>query len=55
LAQASLGWIWAHNPRTIPIPGFKTVAQVEDDAGALARGPLSWEQMQEINRILKSE
>ncbi len=55
LAQAALGWIWAHNPRTIPIPSFKTVAQVEDDAGALARCPLSSEQMREIDRILKSE
>jgi len=34
LAQGALAWIWARSDRTIPIPGFKTVAQVEDNAGA---------------------
>lgn len=45
LAQAALGWLWARSPVTVPIPGFKTVAQVEDNVGALAYGPLSAEQM----------
>ena len=52
LAQAALGWLWARSPVTVPIPGFKTVAQVEDNVGALKRGPLSNEQMREIERIL---
>lgn len=52
LAQAALGWLWARSPVTVPIPGFKTVAQVEDNVGALERGPLSNEQMREIERIL---
>jgi aryl-alcohol dehydrogenase-like predicted oxidoreductase len=51
-AQAALGWLWARSPVTVPIPGFKTVAQVEDNVGALKRGPLSNEQMREIERIL---
>ncbi len=45
LAQAALGWLWARSPVTIPIPGFKNVAQVEENVGALAHGPLSTEQM----------
>lgn len=49
LAQAALGWLWARSTRTIPIPGFKTVRQVEENAGAMRFGPLSQEQMQQIN------
>ncbi len=49
--QAALGWIWARSPRTVPVPGFRTVEQVEEDAGALHLGPLSNEQMREIRRL----
>jgi aryl-alcohol dehydrogenase-like predicted oxidoreductase len=52
LAQAALGWLWARSPRTIPIPGFKTVQQVEENVGALRSGPLSDEQMEQINVLL---
>ena len=52
LAQGALGWIWARHERTIPIPGFKTVAQVEDNVGALTPGPLSGEQMGQIEILL---
>ncbi len=52
LAQAALAWIWAKSPVTVPIPGFKNVTQVEENAGAMDKGPLSDEQMQEIDRIL---
>jgi aryl-alcohol dehydrogenase-like predicted oxidoreductase len=52
LAQGALAWIVARSDRTIPIPGFKTVQQVEENAGALRFGPLSNEQMQEIDTIL---
>ena len=41
LAQGALAWIWARSPKTIPIPGFKTVAQVEENCGALDKGPLT--------------
>ncbi|MFD0746952.1 aldo/keto reductase [Phytohabitans flavus] len=41
LAQGALGWLWARSPRTIPIPGCRTVAQVEENAAALAKGPLA--------------
>jgi aryl-alcohol dehydrogenase-like predicted oxidoreductase len=52
LVQGALGWIWARSERTLPIPGFKTVAQVEDNAGALAHGPLPEERMREIDALL---
>jgi aryl-alcohol dehydrogenase-like predicted oxidoreductase len=48
LAQGALAWVWARSGRTIPIPGFRTVAQAEENAGALAHGPLRQEQLTEI-------
>lgn len=53
LAQGTIAWLWAKSENTIPIPGFKTVKQVEENAGALQFGPLTKEQMDEINSILK--
>lgn len=53
LAQGALAWLWARSPRTLPIPGFRTVAQVEDNCGALEHGPLNIVQMQEIEIILE--
>jgi aryl-alcohol dehydrogenase-like predicted oxidoreductase len=55
LAQGALAWLWARSKNTIPIPGFKTVKQVEENAGALQFGPLTAEQMKEIDTILKRE
>jgi aryl-alcohol dehydrogenase-like predicted oxidoreductase len=52
LAQGALAWIWARSPNTIPIPGFKTVTQVEENCGALDKGPLTPAQMAEIDSIL---
>ena len=52
LAQGALGWIWARSERTVPIPGFKTVKQVEENAGAMAFGPLSESQMRQIDELL---
>jgi aryl-alcohol dehydrogenase-like predicted oxidoreductase len=52
LAQGALCWLLARSEKTIPIPGFKTVAQVEDNAGAMRFGPLTPEQMAEIDRLL---
>ncbi len=53
LAQGALAWLWGRSETTIPIPGFKTVAQVEDNCGALAFGPLTGAQMQEIDTLLE--
>lgn len=52
LAQGALAWLWARSDTTIPIPGFRKVAQVEDNCGALAHGPLTADQMVEIESIL---
>ncbi|WBB81433.1 aldo/keto reductase [Micromonospora sp. WMMD882] len=52
LAQGALGWLWARSDRTIPIPGCRTVAQVEENAAALRRGPLPPEQFAEVERQL---
>jgi aryl-alcohol dehydrogenase-like predicted oxidoreductase len=53
LAQGALAWNWGRSPRTVPIPGIRTVAQAEDNAGALAFGPLTADQMQQIEQLLK--
>ncbi len=52
LAQGALAWIWAISPVTVPIPGFRTVAQVEQNAKALEFGPLTADQVAQIDRIL---
>jgi len=52
LAQGALAWIWGRSEKTIPIPGFKTVRQVEENATAMQFGPLNAEQMREIGALL---
>jgi aryl-alcohol dehydrogenase-like predicted oxidoreductase len=52
LVQGALGWLWARSDRTLPIPGFKTVAQAEENAGALEFGPLSAGAMEGIDEVL---
>jgi aryl-alcohol dehydrogenase-like predicted oxidoreductase len=52
LAQGALAWLWARSPVTVPIPGFKTVAQVEENAGALAFGPLSTDEFGQVEKLL---
>ncbi|AZQ34343.1 aldo/keto reductase [Streptomyces cyaneochromogenes] len=52
LGQGALAWLWARSPRAVPIPGFRSVAQAEQNAGALAKGPLTAGQVREIDRIL---
>jgi aryl-alcohol dehydrogenase-like predicted oxidoreductase len=52
LAQGALGWLWARSGAMIPIPGFKTVAQVEENAAAMWFGALSPDQMDEIGELM---
>jgi aryl-alcohol dehydrogenase-like predicted oxidoreductase len=52
LAQGALAWIWARSEKTVPIPGIRTVAQAEENAGAMRLGPLTAEQMQQIDALL---
>lgn len=50
-AQIALDWIWTRSDRTIPIPGFKTVAQVKENIQSMEFGLLSEEQMRRIDEI----
>jgi len=52
LAQGALAWIWARSAVTLPIPGIRTVAQAEENAGALRCGPLTADQMHEIETLV---
>ncbi len=53
LAQGALAWLLARSDKTIPIPGFRTVQQVKENAGVLEQGALSQKQMQEIAGLLR--
>lgn len=52
-AQIALAWIWTRSARTIPIPGFKTVAQVKENVQALEWGLLTEEQMRKIDEVFE--
>jgi aryl-alcohol dehydrogenase-like predicted oxidoreductase len=52
LAQGALAWIWARSEKTVPIPGFKTVKQVEENCRAMEFGPLTSTQLKEIDTLL---
>jgi aryl-alcohol dehydrogenase-like predicted oxidoreductase len=54
LAQGALGWLWARSDKTIPIPGFKSVKQVEENVQAMQFGPLAEEQMKKIDEVLNA-
>lgn len=51
-AQGALAWLWAKSAVNIPIPGFKSLAQAEENARAMAFGPLSAEQLRQIDEAL---
>jgi aryl-alcohol dehydrogenase-like predicted oxidoreductase len=53
LAQGALAWNWARSEKTLPIPGFRTVKQVRENAGAMQFGPLTQAQMSEIDTLLE--
>jgi aryl-alcohol dehydrogenase-like predicted oxidoreductase len=51
-AQGALAWNWARSPRTIPIPGFKSIRQVTENASALELGPLTSDEFRQVEEIL---
>jgi aryl-alcohol dehydrogenase-like predicted oxidoreductase len=53
LAQGAIGWLWARSGVTLPIPGFRTVAQVTDLAGALDHGALPATVMADIEAVIQ--
>jgi aryl-alcohol dehydrogenase-like predicted oxidoreductase len=52
LVQGALAWIWGVSEKTIPIPGFKSVKQIQENARAMEFGPLTKEQMIEIDKLI---
>ncbi|MBE7157483.1 MAG: aldo/keto reductase [Rhodospirillales bacterium] len=52
LAQGALAWIWGRSGVTVPIPGFRTVAQASENAEALTFGPLTEAQVNEVRALL---
>ncbi|MGE5463639.1 MAG: aldo/keto reductase [Syntrophothermus sp.] len=52
MAQGALAYIWGLDERMVPIPGFKSVKQVQENAGAMEFGPLTAEQIKEIKEIV---
>jgi aryl-alcohol dehydrogenase-like predicted oxidoreductase len=55
MAQGALAWLWGRSPNTIPIPGFKGLRQAEENAKAIEFGPLTPEQMADVQSILQRE
>ncbi|GAB3416306.1 aldo/keto reductase [Flindersiella endophytica] len=54
LAQGALCWLLARSSTFVPIPGIRTVAQAQDNAGAIGHGPLSDAEMSQIQTALKA-
>lgn len=52
MAQGAICYIWGLDERMVPIPGFKNVKQVEDNAGALAFGPMSAAEVAQVQAIV---
>ena len=53
IPQGALGWNWVRSDLTVPIIGFRTISQIQDNIKALEYGPLSSDQMNEIDNILE--
>lgn len=52
VVQGALGYLWGRSDRTVPIPGFKNTAQALENAAAMEFGPLSADQVAEIDRLI---
>jgi aryl-alcohol dehydrogenase-like predicted oxidoreductase len=52
MAQGALAYIWALDGRMVPIPGFKSVKQVRENAGAMQFGPLTEAQVKDVQAIV---
>ena len=55
VVQGALGWLWALGDQVVPIPGIRTEAQAIENAAAMQFGPLSPQQMAEIESLLARE
>ncbi|MEX0366670.1 MAG: aldo/keto reductase [Ruegeria sp.] len=52
LVQGAICWLWAKGGMNIPIPGARTVGQIEGIAGALSFGALPEDVMAEIETVI---
>src|SRR5687768_18093424 len=39
--SGAIGWLWARSERNLPIPGFRSRGQIEENCRALEFGPLT--------------
>jgi aryl-alcohol dehydrogenase-like predicted oxidoreductase len=53
MAQGALAYIWALDERMLPIPGFKSVRQVQENAAAMGYGPLSRSELEQVQEIVQ--
>ena len=54
VAQGALCWLLARSDVLIPIPGFRTVAQARENAAAMAHGPLTDDEMEQVRQALQT-
>ena len=54
VAQGALCWLLARSDVLVPIPGFRTVAQAQENAAAMTHGPLSADEMDQVPPALKA-
>ena len=53
LVQGAIGWLWGQAENNIPIPGARTVEQIEGIAGSLSFGALPVGVMDEIETLIE--
>jgi aryl-alcohol dehydrogenase-like predicted oxidoreductase len=53
MVQALLAYLWSTSETTIPIPGAKTVTQIEENAGTLEYGPLPPHLLKQMNALFE--
>jgi aryl-alcohol dehydrogenase-like predicted oxidoreductase len=51
--QGILAWIWGTSERVVPIPGFRTIAQAAELAGALEHNPMTKDELAAIAELMK--
>ncbi|MBN1500435.1 MAG: aldo/keto reductase [Spirochaetes bacterium] len=52
LAQGSLAWLLAKSPSNVPLPGFRNLKQVLENAKVLETGGLTDDEMNQIGRLI---
>jgi len=55
LVQGAIGWLWAKGDMNIPIPGARTVEQIEGIGESLSFGALPDHVMAEIDRLIERD